>query len=179
MDRLEREDDVDRAYEKSRSMAQNLSLIAGLGHIYLGKIKIGSALFGLFLFSLLLFLLFYQTSAADPHSAVMFFVYAVTTMTFSILWSLILISDTSDEMNLSFEVGLLRNYYVNDVKKCEKILMACTSIWLMIAAFVFISSWDLTFPQWIWVGSSLLSILPMCYFAVRKKEEKEFVRLQF
>ena len=177
MNRLKGKSDVDRNHEKNRSIAQYLSLIAGLGHVYLRMIKTGFALFGLFLFSILLFLLSYLVSATDVHTAEMFFVYGITAMTFSTLWSSILISDACDEMNLSLGMGLLRNYYTSNVQRSEKILMICTSIWLIIVAFLFILSWNLTDLQWIWIGLSLLSIILLYFFATKKREEKEFVRL--
>jgi len=177
MDGLKGKDYGSRNLEKSRSIAQYLSLIAGLGHIYLGKMKMGSALLGLFLFSLLLFLLSYHMSVTDLHGKDMLFVYALTAITFSTLWSLILISDVCDKMGLSFEVELLRNYRVSNVQKCERILMISTSICLMILAFLFISLWDLLYSHWICIGISLIFILPMYYFATRKIKEQEFVRL--
>jgi hypothetical protein len=152
--------------KKNRAIAHDLSIIPGLGHMYLGKIKMGCLMFGLFTFSILLLIL--SSYFDQPHSQI-YFVYSVSLLTFSIFWSLIRICGVCDEMNLTFEVNFLRNYYVSNVQKCEKILIFSTYAWLIIVMLLFILFSDMDL-QTIWVGFMFPTIFPIYYWIERRRK---------
>jgi hypothetical protein len=159
---------------KSRSVAHILSIIPGMGHMYLGRFRTGLMILSPFAISIVLGV---PALLLDAGTAVVFTAYSMTLLFFSALWSMIRICETCDDMDLPFEAGLFSAYYVGRTLLAERILFAAAFIALTSLSLLFLY---LTYVEGIEALCTVLSLTVLPAYCVMRyrRGRKTWVRLK-